>query len=306
MTKKEILQDFETLIREGELFGADRDPAIMDAGEFDRAVVKKKGKGTRFLIRKVPSRARLLRRWARFFQNAVSPCALFDALSARIHEFEHRERLLLFSSDRIIYDTEIFHGEESVGELTLSFASLRDPTLGLRGYFSGERLRVVYIEHIHLTAQKSGYASALFRHYERLFHDLGFNQFRLSASLSVGRYYWAQEGFDFSDESEAAKRKAQLRALVKERGLPIREVEIGRLNHAYDFARFRRELRIPVYRDTEGSYSSKADARFRRGSLPAARKGVSSLLGALGGIQDDLHEHPAENGLRDLQRLSFA
>ena len=132
--------------------------------------------------------------------------------------------------------------------------------------------RSVYIEHIHLTAQKSGYASALFRHYERFFHDLGFNQFRLSASLSVGKYYWAQEGFDFSEKTEAGRRKAELRALVTERGLPVGEVEIGRLNHAYDFARFRRELRIPVYRDAEGFYSSKADARFREEvSLPLGK-----------------------------------
>ncbi|HEX2710451.1 MAG TPA: hypothetical protein VHM68_06330, partial [Candidatus Deferrimicrobium sp.] len=143
-SRQEILQDFEKLIEEKKLFGADRDPAIMDGAEFDRAVVKKKGKGTRFLIRKVPGRSKLLRHWARLFANAISPCVLFDALSARIHEFEHREKLLLFSRDRIIYDTEIFQGEESVGELTLSFASLRDPALGLRGYFSGERLRVVY------------------------------------------------------------------------------------------------------------------------------------------------------------------
>ena len=272
ISRQEIFQDLEKLIRDGSLFGADRDPSITDGAEFDRALVKKKGKGTRFLIRKVPPKSKLLRRWARLFENAISPRTLFDALSARIHEFEHREKLLLFSKDRIIYDTEIFQGEESVGELTVSFASLRDPALGMLAYFSGARLRVVYIEHIHLTAQKSGYASALFRHYERLFHDLGFNQFRLSASLSVGRYYWAQEGFDFSDKSEAGRRKAELRALVKERALPVREVEIGRLNHAYDFARFRRELKIPAYRDAEGSYSSKADARFDEDvSLPLGK-----------------------------------
>jgi len=272
ISRQEILQDLEKLIRDGSLFGADRDPSITDGAEFDRALVKKKGKGTRFLIRKVPPKSKLLRRWARLFENAISPRTLFDALSARIHEFEHREKLLLFSKGRIIYDTEIFQGEESVGELTVSFASLRDPALGMLAYFSGARLRVVYIEHIHLTAQKSGYASALFRHYERLFHDLGFNQFRLSASLSVGRYYWAQEGFDFSDKSEAGRRKAELRALVKERALPVREVEIGRLNHAYDFARFRRELKIPAYRDAEGSYSSKADARFDEDvSLPLGK-----------------------------------
>jgi hypothetical protein len=49
-----------------------------------------------------------------------------------------------------------------------------------------------------VTAQRSGYASTLFRYYERFFHDLGFNQSRLNASLSVGKYYWAKEGFDFT------------------------------------------------------------------------------------------------------------
>jgi acetoin utilization deacetylase AcuC-like enzyme len=271
-SRQGILQDFEKLIAEGKLFGADRDPAIMDGAEFDPAVIKKKGKGTRFLIRKAPSRAKLLRRWTRLFENAISPCALFDALSARIHEFEHRENLLLFGKDRIIYDTEIFQGEESVGELTLSFASLRDPTLGVLDYFSGARLRVVYIEHIRLTAQRSGYASTLFQYYERLFHDLGFNQFRLSASLSVGKYYWAQEGFDFLDKSEIGKRKQELRALIEKRSLPVREVEISRLNHAYDFARFKREMRIPVYRDAEGFYSLSGDDRFSEEvSLPLGK-----------------------------------
>jgi hypothetical protein len=33
--------------------------------------------------------------------------------------------------------------------------------------------------------RQNGYASTLFRHYERLFRDLGFNQFRLNASRSA-------------------------------------------------------------------------------------------------------------------------
>ncbi len=139
-------------------------------------------------------------------------------------------------------------------------------------YLSGARLRVVYIEHIGLTAQRSGYASTLFRHYEPLFRDLGFNQFRLNASLSVGKYYWAQEGFDFSDRAEAGRRKGALRALVKERSLAVREIEIGRLNHAYDFARFRRDLRIPVYRDAEGFHALSAGDRFHEEvSLPVGK-----------------------------------
>jgi len=261
-SRQEILRDFEKLIEERKLFGAELDPTI----------IKKSGKGTRFLISRIPSRTKLLGRWESLFRNAISPCALFDALSAKTHEFEHRENLFLFGRDRILYDTQIFQGEESVGELSISFASLRDPALGVLAYLSGARLRVVYIEHIRLTAQRSGYASTLFRHYERFFRDLGFNQFRLNASLSVGKYYWAQEGFDFSDRSEAGRRKVALRALVKDRSLPVREIEIGRLNHAYDFARFRRDLRIPVYRDAEGFYALSAGDRFREEvSLPVGQ-----------------------------------
>lgn len=262
-SEREILRDFERLIAERKLFGAARDPAIVDGGEFDRAVLEKKGKGTRFLLRRVPSTARLLRLWRRVFENAISPCALIEALSTRTHEFEHRNILLLFGADRILYDTDIFNAEESVGELTLSFASVRDATAGLVAYLSGARLRVVRIEHIHLTEQRSGYASALFRRYERFFGDLGFDQFRLSASLSVGKYYWAKEGFDFSDGSEIRRRRAQIRALVKERGVLVADAEIDRLNRAYDFVGFKRDVRIPVYRDAEGYYSFRVGGRFR-------------------------------------------
>jgi hypothetical protein len=261
-SRQEILRDFEKLIAERRLFGAARDPTIIDGSEFEPMLIRKKGKGSRFLIRKVPSRATLARRWERIFENSIAPFALFEALSAKTHEFEHRENLLLFGRRRIIYDTRIFEGNEDVGELTLSFESVRNPKLPMLAYFSGARLRVVHIEHIRLTAQRSGYASTLFRYYERLFRDLGFDQFQLNASLSVGKYYWAKEGFDFADESEIEKRRAALSALVKDRSLPVTESEIEKLNHARDFAGFKTEMRIPVYRDAEGYYSLKADERF--------------------------------------------
>ena len=260
--REEIVRDLEKLIEERKLFGAELNPTV----------IKKAGKGTRFLISKVPSRPKLLKLWANLFRNATSPSSLLEALSARTHEFQHRENILLFGKDRIIYDTQIFQGDEGIGELTLTFGSLADPTAGVLAYLKGARLRVVYIEHIRVTAQKSGYASTLFRHYEQLFRDLGFNQFRLSAALSVGRYYWAQEGFDFSDRSEIGRRKAELRAVVRKRSLPVREVEIGRLNHAYDFARFRRDVRIPAYRNAEGFYSLTRHEPFNEEvSLPLGK-----------------------------------
>jgi hypothetical protein len=262
-SRQEILRGFEKLIEEKKLSGAARDPAILDGAEFDRKVVQKKGKGTRFLVRKIPSRAKLLRLWARIFENAISPCALIEALSLKARELEHRETLLLFGRGWIMYEARIFREEESVGELTLGFSSRADPKLGLLALLKGAKLKVVRIEHIRLAAQRTGYASALFRHYEQLFRDLGFHEFRLGASLSVGKYYWAKEGFDFSDESEIGKRREELRALVKEGRLPVSDAEIEGLSRACDFVAFRRDVRIPVYRNDEGYYSFKSDGRFR-------------------------------------------
>ena len=272
LSREEILRDFERLIGEGKLSGAARDPSIIDGGEFDPKVVRKKGKGSRYLRRKVPSRTKLLRLWQRLFGDAISPLAVFDALSARISDFEHRENLLLFGSDWIMYDAEIFEREEAVGELTLSFSSVRDRRAGVLASLTGSPSKVVRIEHIHLTAQRSGYASTLFRRYERLFGDLGFDQFRLSASLSVGKYYWAKEGFDFSDESEIVKRREGLAALIKERNLPVEEAEIEGIHHACEIAGFRRDLKIAAYRDAEGYYSLKRNDRFREEvSLPPGK-----------------------------------
>ncbi len=251
-SKQEILGDLETLIAERKLFGAELNPTIL----------KKSGKGARFLVSKVPSRRKLLRSWRALFEDRIPPAALFRALGPRYGEFSHRESLLLFGRNRILYDTQILEGEESVGEVTLSFASLPDPALGLTAFLRGRRIRVVYIDHIRVNAQRSGYAATLFRHYEGLFRDLGFREFRLNASLSIGRYYWGKEGFDFADRSEVERRKQALRTLVREKGLPVREIEIGRLNHPFDLAGFRKDLRIPVYRDADGYHSLTADERF--------------------------------------------
>ncbi|MFI5179918.1 MAG: histone deacetylase [Thermoanaerobaculia bacterium] len=252
LSRQEILRDLDSLIGEHKLFGAELDPTV----------IKKSGKGSRFLLSKVPSRAKLLRRWTALFENRISPRALFEGLAPRTGEFSHRENLLLFGSDRVLYDTQIFEGDESVGELTLGLASLPDPTLGLMALLRGRRLRVVFIEHVRVKAQRSGYAATLFRHYEELFRDLGFHQFRLNASLSIGKYYWAKEGFEFSDGSEVEKRKSDLRDVVRERSLPVRDIEIGRLNHPFDFAAFRKDLRISVYRDGDGYHSLASSERY--------------------------------------------
>ncbi len=272
VSTREILRDFAELIAEGKVLGAAHDPSIIDGAEFDPKVVRKKGKGTRFLIRKVPSAAKLLKLWQRFFGNRISPRALFEALSARTHGFDHRDNVLLFGRRWIMYDTEIARGEESIGELTLSFESVRDRARSFFASLLAERLKVVRVEHIRLTAQQSGYASTLFRYYEALFRDLRFDQFRLSASLSVGKYYWAKEGFDFSDSSEAGRRKADLLVFVKERNLPVSEAEIESLSHAYEFAAFKRDVRIDAYRDPEGYYwLDPGDASCEKVVLPLGK-----------------------------------
>ena len=253
LPRGEILRGLEKLIAERNLFGADLNPSVL----------KKEGSGKKFLVSKVPSRRRLLSRWESIFRNLIAPDELFGFLAATTQEFEHRENLLLFGRDRVIYDTQIYYGDEPVGEMALYFFSLYDRRFGLRGYLQGKRLRIVYIEHVRVREQKSGYASSLFRRYELLFRNLGFNEFRLKASLSVGKYYWAKEGFDTLDRSELKRMRERMRALVREREIPVREIEIDRLNHAYDFALFRRDSKIPVYRNEEGYYSLTRDEEFR-------------------------------------------
>lgn len=272
VSQDEILRDFDRLIEEKRLFGAARDPAIVDPGELVPTLVKKRGKGTRFLIRRVPFRRTLLRRWRAVFGTTISPWALFEALAAKTHEFEHHRNLLLFSRNRIIYDTQIHRGEENIGELTLSFAAIRDPAAGVVEFLKGRRRKVVYIEHLRVSVQRAGYASTLFRFYEGLFRNLGFQEFQLNATLSIGKYYWAVEGFDFADPSEIGKRRAELRTFIKERNLAVDEAGIDQLDHAFDFARFRREMKIPVYRDAEGFHAPTRDDRFREEvSLPLGK-----------------------------------
>lgn len=249
-----IARGFEELIAERRLFGAELSPSIK----------KKDGSGAGFLVSGTPPMRKLLSRWSALFGNRVAPDALFRLLSVDLLGFAQRENSLLFGKDRIIYDAEIFHGDEPSGGLTLFLYTEFAWDRGLlASLLSREKPRIVYIEQVHLKDQASGYASALFRYYEKLFHDLGFNQFRLKASLSVGKYYWAKEGFDFRHRSDLVRMREELRSFVRERELPVRETELVRLNHAYDFALFRRDLSVPVYRDDTGYYSTVRDDKFR-------------------------------------------
>ena len=245
LPRREIEKGFEILIGENLLFGA----------ELNIDIIKKEHSGKKFLVKKLPSRRKLLSCWGRLFRDLVSPADFLALLSAKIQEFEHRERMLLVGKDRIIYDTQIVHGGEHVGEMTLFFLSEMDRNFGLLDYLRGRRRRIVYIDHIRLSQQSSGYASSLFRQYEELFRNIGFHQFRLSASLSVGKYYWAKEGFDCLDRDEFRRMKEGLREYVKARDLPVEETDIDRINHAYDIALFRRDLKVPAFRNAAGYYS---------------------------------------------------
>jgi acetoin utilization deacetylase AcuC-like enzyme len=251
LPKETIVRSFEELLRAGRLIGAD----------MREDVLKKSGKGTRYLICPLPPMRKLLALWAEVFENRLSPEDLFDRVGMPIHGFGHRDNVLLIARDRIIYDTQIVHGNEAIGGMTLDFYTIPDRSDGWLASLRNRRsLRIVYIEQIQLREQSSGYASSLFRRYEKLFHDLGFHQFRLKASLSVGKYYWAKEGFDFLDREDLGHMREGIRSFIKAKGLPVEEAEVSRLNHAYDVALFRKDLRIPVFRDGEGYYSLEKDA----------------------------------------------
>lgn len=240
-----VEEGFRRLIRRNRLFGA----------EFHPGILTKNGARKRFLPAPVPSRKRLLARWLLLFRNLVAPDGFFDLVSTHVRGFDHGENALLVGRDRIVYDTRILDGNEIVGEMTLFFLAAMDRDFGVVEYLRGRRRRIVYVDHIRILAQRPGYASALFRHYDALFRCLRFDQFRLSASLSVGKYYWAKEGFHCLNELQFRRMKDGLRKLVRSRGLPVAETEIDQVRCACEIARLRRDLEIPVYRSRQGYYA---------------------------------------------------
>ncbi|HWS14638.1 MAG TPA: histone deacetylase, partial [Candidatus Methylomirabilis sp.] len=250
LPRERIACDFGTLIAERKVYGADRNPDVL----------KKTGSGESFLISAVPPMRRLLAAWDRLFGNRVSPVELLRHLAVEIHGFEHLDAILLFTRDRILYDCQIVQGKEAVGHFTLDLYRERDRIVPFLPFPTRPGRRVVYIEGISLTRQSTGYASALFRRYERLFHDLGFHLFRLKASLSVGKYYWAKEGFDCSDRKQFREIRDRLWDLVRRLDLPVAQQEVRRLTHMSDVASFRRDIQIPVWRDREGYYTLERDA----------------------------------------------
>lgn len=249
LPERDILEGFDLLIAADRLFGAD----------LNSTVIKKSGKGTPFLVRRPPSRHRMLALWRELFGNRVSPKVFLDALAPEVLGLAHSDGLLLFGKDRVLYDCQIVRGSDAVGHLTLAFYREREPVFRFLPFPRRPGRRIVFIEGISLSAQSTGYASSLFRHYERLFHGLGFHRFRLKASLSVGKYYWAKEGFDCEDRVQFSGMREKLQDLVRRFGLPVGEQEIRRLTHAGDVAAFRRDLKIPVYRNPEGYYAVTRD-----------------------------------------------
>ncbi|HEY5577707.1 MAG TPA: histone deacetylase [Deferrimonas sp.] len=250
LPERDILEGFDRLIAANRLFGAELNPTI----------IKKSGKGASFLVRRPPSHDRMLALWRDLFANRVSPPGLLDAVAPEVLGLSHGDGLLLFGKDRVLYDCHIARGDEAVGHLTLCFYREREPVFRFLPFPRRPGRRIVYIEGISLTAQSTGYASSLFRLYERLFHGLGFHRFRLKASLSVGKYYWAKEGFDCEDRKQFAEMRENLHALVRRLHLPVEDQEIRRLNHASMIAAFRRDLAIPIYRNAEGYYAAARDA----------------------------------------------
>jgi acetoin utilization deacetylase AcuC-like enzyme len=250
LPERDILEGFDRLIAANRLFGAD----------LNATAIKKSGKGTPFLVRRPPSRHRMLALWRDLFANRVSPEVLLDTLSPEVLGLAHGDGLLLFGKDRVLYDCQIVRGDDAVGHMTLAFYREQEPVFRFLPFPRRPGRRIVYIEGISLSAQSTGYASSLFRAYERFFHDIGFHRFRLKASLSVGKYYWAKEGFDCEDREQFAEMRENLQALVRRLDLPVEEQEIRRLNHASMVAAFRRDLLVPVYRNAEGYYATARDA----------------------------------------------
>jgi hypothetical protein len=247
---RDVSEGFDRLIEAKRLYGA----------EFDPTIIKKSGEARPFLLRKPPARRRMLALWADLFSRRISPEALLIALTGALHWFVHSNALLLFGKDRVIYDCQILRVNVAIGHLTLAFCRERERIVPFLPFPTRPGPRAVYVEGIALSAQSTGYASFLFRHYERLFRALGFDIVRLKASLTVGKYYWAKEGFDCSDPVQYRKILNRLWAYSQRFSLPVTEDEVHRLPHMSDVAGFRRDLNVPVWRNAEGYYACERDA----------------------------------------------
>jgi len=164
LSERDISEGFDRLIAANRLFGAELNPTI----------IKKSGKGGLFLFGKLPSRHRMLSLWQDLFSHHISPEALLVELAGGLHWFNHSNVLLLFGKDRVIYDCQILRVNVAIGHLTLALYRERDRVVPFLPFPTRPGRRVVYIEGITLSAQSTGYASFLFRRYERLFHELGF------------------------------------------------------------------------------------------------------------------------------------
>ena len=201
----------------------------------------------------------MLTLWRDLFFHRISPEALLVELAGGLHWFNHGDVLLLFGKDRAtrrLSDPAGERADRSSHPCSLPRAGSGRPVPAVpdaAGPPGGLRRGIT------LSAQSTGYASFLFRRYERLFHELGFHLIRLNAGLSVGKYYWAKEGFDCSDRGQFQKMQDGLWALVRRLSLPVAEQEVRRLTHMSDVAAFRRDLKVPVWRDAEGYYTLEHD-----------------------------------------------
>src|SRR3972149_6626311 len=110
LPERDIVEGFDLLIAADRLFGADLNPTM----------IKKSGKGTPFLVRRPPSRHRMLALWRELFGNRVSPKVFLDALAPEVLGLAHDDGLLLFGKDRVLYDCQIVRGSEAGGHLTLA------------------------------------------------------------------------------------------------------------------------------------------------------------------------------------------
>src|SRR5512146_1750643 len=106
-----ILSECSRMIADRALFGAEVNPEIL----------KKSESGAKFLIRDPPPPRRLLALWRSLFGNRISPIRLLELLAPTIQTFGHRESMLLFARDRLIYTTRIIHFDEIIGDMTLYF-----------------------------------------------------------------------------------------------------------------------------------------------------------------------------------------
>lgn len=171
------------------------------------------------------------------------------------------------------YSTTVDTLAEGIGKVALT-GSILDPQGAHVGSF--ERLITrdgrgqVTVDHSYLQVNqemKVGFAQEFNAQAEERYRDWGVHRITLYADISVGKYCWARQGYDWSDPDDGAKLRHQFYNFCKSQGHHVDEDTLSALAHPWDIAGYDSgdEVTIQGHPATTGGTDWVVDGSFPLG-----------------------------------------